>query len=147
MAEPPVDALTRARAFERRGLSVNYHFCFAGLGFGFAAVPDDGLLASGDAAPVTGAGDATPETGAVEGAAVADGEACGVGAGALSGLVDCSTERVPVTAGSESIRAISINAAAAPIVILASTLAVPLGPKAVLETLLEKSAPASDLPG
>ena len=126
--------------------SFNYHFCFAGPGFGFAAVPVDALLASGDAAPVTGAGDATPETGAVEGAAV-DGEACGVGTGVLSGLVDCRTERDPVTAGSESIRAININAAAAPIVILASTLAVPLGPNAVLETLLEKSAPASDLPG
>jgi hypothetical protein len=37
--------------------------------------------------------------------------------------------------------------AAAPIVILASKVAVPRGPKAVLETLLEKSAPASDFPG
>ena len=65
----------------------------------------------------------------------------------MSGLVDCSTECDPVTAGNESIKAISMNAAAAPIVIFARTLAVPLGPKAVLETLLEKSAPASDLPG
>jgi hypothetical protein len=32
-------------------------------------------------------------------------------------------------------------------VIFESTLAVPRGPKAVLERLLEKSAPASDLPG
>jgi hypothetical protein len=37
--------------------------------------------------------------------------------------------------------------AAAPIVIFAKMLAVPRGPNAVLETLLEKSAPASDLPG
>jgi hypothetical protein len=40
-----------------------------------------------------------------------------------------------------------MNAAAAPIVIFDRMLAVPLGPKAVLETLLENSAPASDLPG
>jgi len=40
-----------------------------------------------------------------------------------------------------------MNATAAPIVILARILAVPLGPKAVLETLLENSAPASDFPG
>lgn len=32
-------------------------------------------------------------------------------------------------------------------VILASSVCVPRGPKAVLETLLEKSAPASALPG
>jgi hypothetical protein len=52
-----------------------------------------------------------------------------------------------VTAGNESINAINMKAAAAPIVILASTLAVPLGPKAVLEMLLENNAPASDFPG
>jgi hypothetical protein len=40
-----------------------------------------------------------------------------------------------------------MNAAAAPIVTFARRLAVPRGPNAVLETLLEKSAPASDLPG
>jgi hypothetical protein len=40
-----------------------------------------------------------------------------------------------------------MNAAAAPIVIFARRLAVPRGPNAVLETLLEKSAPASALPG
>jgi hypothetical protein len=65
----------------------------------------------------------------------------------LSGVVDCSTECDPVIDGSESINAININAAAAPIVTLANTLAVPRGPKAVLETLLENSAPASDFPG
>jgi hypothetical protein len=36
---------------------------------------------------------------------------------------------------------------AAPIVIFASRLAVPRGPKAVLERLLENNAPASALPG
>jgi len=52
-----------------------------------------------------------------------------------------------VSVGNESINAMSINAAAAPIVIFANKLAVPRGPKAVLERLLEKSAPASALPG
>jgi len=46
-----------------------------------------------------------------------------------------------------SVNAISMNAAAAPIVIFAKRLAVPRGPKAVLETVFEKSAPASALPG
>jgi hypothetical protein len=49
--------------------------------------------------------------------------------------------------GNESVNAISMNAAAAPIVIFASKLAVPRGPNAVLERLLEKSAPASAFPG
>jgi hypothetical protein len=40
-----------------------------------------------------------------------------------------------------------MKAAAAPIVILERMLAVPLGPNAVLETLLEKRSPAPDLPG
>ena len=52
-----------------------------------------------------------------------------------------------MTDGNESINAISMNAAAAPMVIFASTLAVPRGPNAVLETLLENKAPASDFPG
>jgi hypothetical protein len=43
--------------------------------------------------------------------------------------------------------AINMNAAAAPIVIFANRLAVPRGPKAVLDSVLEKSAPASALPG
>jgi hypothetical protein len=98
------------------------------------------LLADGDAA------------GAVAGAVVAAGTGCcvgdgvGVAVGALCGF-DCRTEREPVSVGNESINATSINAAAAPIVILASKLAVPRGPNAVLERLLEKSAPASALPG
>jgi hypothetical protein len=40
-----------------------------------------------------------------------------------------------------------MKAAAAPIVILERMLAVPRGPKAVLETLLENRSPAPDLPG
>ena len=98
------------------------------------------LLADGDAA------------GAVAGAVVAAGAGCcvgdgdGVAVGALSGF-DCKTEREPVSVGNDSIKATSMNAAAAPIVIFASRLAVPRGPKAVLERLLEKSAPASALPG
>jgi len=40
-----------------------------------------------------------------------------------------------------------MKAAAAPIVIFDKILAVPRGPKAVLDTLLENSAPASALPG
>ena len=76
---------------------------------------------------------------------MAAGDATGTGVG--SGAVDCSTERVPVTPGKESVKAISINAAAAPIVTFDKILAVPRGPNAVLETLLEKRSPAPDLPG
>ncbi len=79
------------------------------------------------------------------GAAVASGDACGVAAGSSEAV--CITEREPVTAGKDNIRAASMKSAAAPIVILASRVCVPRGPKAVLETLLEKSAPASALPG
>jgi hypothetical protein len=67
--------------------------------------------------------------------------------GVVSGAVDCKTERLPVTTGNESISAISMKAAAAPIVILERMLAVPRGPKAVLDTLLENRSPAPDLPG
>jgi hypothetical protein len=49
--------------------------------------------------------------------------------------------------GSDNINAMSMKAAAAPIVIFASKLAVPRGPNAVLERLLENKAPASALPG
>ena len=79
------------------------------------------------------------------GLAVGEGEACCVGDGSAS--VDCNTECEPVTAGSESINAISIKADAAPIVTFARTVAVPRGPKAVLESVLENSSPALDLPG
>jgi hypothetical protein len=93
-----------------------------------------------------------PGVATVTGTDVAAGEGSGVvavgtGTGVLSGVVDCSTEREPFSDGSARIKAISMKAAAAPIVILARMLAVPRGPKAVLETLLEKSAPASDFPG
>ncbi len=71
----------------------------------------------------------------------------GVAAGACSGTPDCRTERVPVIIGSDSINANNINPIAAPIVIFASSVCVPLGPNAVLETELENSAPASDFPG
>ncbi len=70
----------------------------------------------------------------------------GLATGVVSG-VDSSTEREPVRIGRPSVKAISMNAAAAPIVIFARRLAVPRGPKAVLDSELEKSAPASDLPG
>jgi len=80
-------------------------------------------------------------------AGVAAGDTCAAGVGVASGAVDCSTECVPVTPGSESINASNINPAAAPIVIFDKILAVPRGPKAVLETLLENKSPAPDLPG
>jgi len=85
-------------------------------------------------------------------AAGAAGEACCAGAGVgvdtgAGSASDSNTDREPVRFGRPSVKAINMNAAAAPIVIFASRLAVPRGPKAVLETLLEKSAPASALPG
>jgi len=52
-----------------------------------------------------------------------------------------------VNAGSDNMRAINMNAAAAPMVTFASKVCVPRGPNAVLETELENSAPASALPG
>lgn len=82
---------------------------------------------------------------AVDGLATGDG--CGVGVAVASGAADCSTECVPVTAGKESISAINMNAPAAPIVIFDRMLAVPRGPKAVLETEPENRSPAPDFPG
>ena len=58
-----------------------------------------------------------------------------------------STDDPPLNAGIEIINADSINTIAAAIVIFAKTLAVPRGPKALLETLLVNNAPASVLPG
>jgi hypothetical protein len=52
-----------------------------------------------------------------------------------------------VNTGRPNINAMIMNAAAAPIVIFANKLAVPRGPNAVLESVFEKSAPASALPG
>ena len=80
-------------------------------------------------------------------ATLATGDGCGAGVGVPSGAPDCKTEWLPVTAGSESINAMSMKAAAAPIVIFDRMLAVPLGPNAVLDTLLENRSPAPDLPG
>ena len=74
------------------------------------------------------------------------GAGVGVEAGAVSGF-DCNTDREPVNAPDPIIRAISMNAAAAPIVIFANKLAVPRGPKAVLDNVFENNAPASALPG
>ena len=103
---------------------------------------------------VVGEGDfaATGETagalaGKVTGAVVAAGDGCDAGVGVASGAVDCKTECEPVTPGSESISAKSMNPAAAPIVIFDKMLAVPRGPNAVLDTLLENRSPAPDLPG
>jgi hypothetical protein len=84
----------------------------------------------------------TVEVGTGDGATVGAGVACG-----SEGASDCKTDRVPVTAGNDSIKAINMKAAAAPIVIFDKTLAVPRGPKAVLDTLLEKRSPAPDFPG
>ena len=75
------------------------------------------------------------------------GDGCGVGVAVASGAADCKTECVPVTAGRESISATNMKAAAAPIVIFDKMLAVPRGPKAVLETELENKSPAPDFPG
>ncbi len=92
------------------------------------------------------AGDATGDVDVAGGTLGAD-DGCGAGVGVASGALDCKTECEPVTAGSDSMSAISMKAAAAPIVILARMLAVPRGPNAVLETLLEKRSPAPDFPG
>jgi len=93
------------------------------------------IVAVGAAAGAAGAGVGVFTTGV------------GVTNGAGSGTPDCNTELVPVIIGSESINANNMKAAAAPIVILDNNVWVPLGPKAVLETELEKSAPASAFPG
>ena len=73
----------------------------------------------------------------------------GVGLGLATGAAGAedNTEREPLRIGKPSASAISINAAAAPIVIFASRLAVPRGPNAVLDNVFENNAPASALPG
>jgi len=98
--------------------------------------------------PFEGAGEgvSTVEVGTAAGAGIGVGVAVGVAAG-CSGAPDCNTELVPVMNGSESESASNIKAAAAPIVIFESKVCVPRGPNAVLETELEKRAPASALPG
>jgi len=76
------------------------------------------------------------------------GVTCGVGVAAgASGIPDCKTDVVPLMNGSDRHSANNMNAAAAPMVIFASSVCVPRGPNAVLETELENNAPASALPG
>jgi hypothetical protein len=88
----------------------------------------------------------TVEKGVGVGKAAAAGVGVGVARGA-SGTPDCNTDLVPVIAGNDSINAKSMNPAAATMVIFASSVCVPRGPKAVLETELVNKAPASALPG
>ena len=102
------------------------------------------FVAAGDAAGA--AGDVAGAACDAAGDASAVGDGLGEATGALSG-VDSSIEREPVKPGKPSVKAISMNPAAAPIVIFANKLAVPRGPNAVLEIVFEKSAPASALPG
>jgi hypothetical protein len=64
----------------------------------------------------------------------------------VSGLLD-KTETFPCKAGIEINNADTIKIVAVTIVIFDKTVAVPRGPKALLEILLVKSAPASVLPG
>jgi hypothetical protein len=96
-----------------------------------------------------GAGDgfSIVEVGTATGAGVDCAAGVGVGSGACSGTPDCKTDFVPVTIGNESISANNMNPTADPIVIFESSVCVPLGPNAVLDTELENNAPASDLPG
>ena len=109
------------------------------------------MRAAGEAAGLLAGDVAGALAGEVPGAA---GTACCAGAGvglglatgALAGAED-NTDFDPVKTPKPSINAISINAAAAPIVIFASRLAVPRGPNAVLDNVFENNAPASALPG
>jgi len=118
---------------------------------GAGTAPAFALLAgeaAGAGAVFVGAPEFAPSCAAGLAAGEAAGDASGVGvAGVSSSSTDCSTERWPVMAGSDSAMATSMKRAAAPIVIFARMDCVPRGPKAVLEMLLEKSAPASALPG
>ena len=95
-----------------------------------------------------GDGVMTVENGVGVGTAVV-GDGCGVGVAVTgaSDTPDCRTELVPVTAGKDSESAISMKAAAAPIVIFAKSVCVPRGPNAVLDTELVNRAPASAFPG
>jgi len=109
------------------------------------------LLADGDAAGLfagEAAGAVVGEVAGRMGTACCAGAGVGLGlaTGALVGAED-NTDRDPVKIGKPSASAININAAAAPIVIFASRLAVPRGPKAVLDSVFENNAPASALPG
>ena len=101
------------------------------------------FVGAGDGFSIVEVGTATGAAGAGVDWLTGDGE----GAGACSGTPDCKTEFVPVMNGNESIRANNMNPTAAPIVIFESSVCVPLGPNAVLDTELENNAPASDFPG
>jgi hypothetical protein len=97
-----------------------------------------------------GAGDGVNivEVGTATGiAGVGVGVATGDGCASCSGMPDCKTEFVPVTIGNERISANNMKPIADPIVIFESSVWVPLGPNAVLDTELENNAPASALPG
>ena len=97
------------------------------------------FVGAGDGVETVDVGTATGATGV--------GVAAGVGNASCSGTPDCKTDLVPVIIGNESIRANNMNPIAAPIVIFESSVCVPRGPNAVLETELENSAPASAFPG
>src|ERR1051325_867883 len=100
--------------------------------------------------PFDGAGEgvSTVEVGTAAGADTGGGVGVAVGVAAgCSGAPDCNTQRVPVMNGSDRESASNRKTAAAPIVICESRVWVPRGPKAVLDTELENSAPASALPG
>jgi len=100
------------------------------------------LLAAGDAA-----GAVVGEVAGVKGTDCCTGAGVGVGLATGAAGADDNTDREPLRIGKPSASATNMNAAAAPIVIFASRLAVPRGPKAVLDSVFENNAPASALPG
>ena len=109
------------------------------------AAGDDAGDAAGDEAG-DAPGDASP-CGEAAGEASAAGEAAGAGVGdAVVEPPASITERGPPMPNPSS-SAVIIKVVAAAMVIFARMLAVPRGPKAVLDTEEVKSAPASALPG
>jgi hypothetical protein len=108
-----------------------------------------GLLAAGVAlASVFGLSCAAGEPpGEAAGEAVVLAAGVGVATGAGCSLVESITELAPRKPGTASNRAVNIKAEAAPMVIFDKIVCVPRAPKAVVETELAKSAPASALPG
>jgi hypothetical protein len=105
------------------------------------------LLAEGDAA---GEFAGAVELDGCATGCVAAGDVAGAGVGVAVGVVGdapCKTDLPPLNEGNASVNAANINTAAAPTVIFARRLAVPRGPKAVLDKPLENNAPASALPG
>jgi len=80
------------------------------------------------------------------------GSVCSLAAGASAGAsvvvsAAFNTETLPLNAGIEINKAVSMRTIDAAIVNFDKTEAVPRGPNAALDTLLVKSAPASVLPG